>query len=109
MGGRHHLAASLESIVTVERVAIRAGSRFGPYGKGVNPFKKRCPDLQKLKENPHGVFLGEPRKHLSRRLFTEDKKINLAPEVMLNDIPRLRALGSSREAKSAERRVLSST
>lgn len=76
--------------VTVERV-LALGIRFGPYGKGVNPFKKDALSLQKLKENPHGVFLGHLEKCLPERLFTKDKKIHLAPQLILDDLPRLRA------------------
>ena len=75
---------------TVERI-LTLGLRFGPYGKGLNPFKKDALSLQKLKENPHGVFLGNLERCLPERLFTEDKKIHIAPQLILDDIPRLRA------------------
>jgi len=75
---------------TVERI-LALGLRFGPYGKGLNPFKKDALSLQKLKENPHGVFLGNLERCLPERLFTEDKKIHIAPQLILDDIPRLRA------------------
>jgi anaerobic selenocysteine-containing dehydrogenase len=77
-------------VVTVERV-LALGLRFGPYGKGLNPFKRDALSLQKLKDNPHGVFLGSLQKCLPQRLFTADKKIHLAPQVLLDDLPRLRA------------------
>jgi anaerobic selenocysteine-containing dehydrogenase len=76
--------------VTVERM-LTLGLHFGPYGKGLNPFKKDALSLTKLRENPHGVFLGEPKRCLPERLFTSDKKIHLAPKVLLDDLPRLRA------------------
>jgi anaerobic selenocysteine-containing dehydrogenase len=76
--------------VTVERV-VALGLRFGPYGKGLYPFKKDALSLQKLRDNPHGVFLGNLEKCLPERLFTSDKKIHLAPQVILDDVPRLRA------------------
>jgi anaerobic selenocysteine-containing dehydrogenase len=76
--------------VTVDRV-LALGLRFGPYGKGLNPFKKDALSLQKLKDNPHGVFLGNLEKCLPQRLFTPDKKIHLAPRILLDDLPRLRA------------------
>jgi anaerobic selenocysteine-containing dehydrogenase len=75
--------------VTVERV-LALGLRFGPYGKGLNPFKRDALSLKKLEDNPHGVFLGNLEKCLPRRLFTADKKIHLAPQVLLDDLPRLR-------------------
>jgi len=76
--------------VTPERI-LAAGLRFGPYGKGLNLFKKDALSLQKLFDNPHGVFLGDLERCLPERLFTEDKKINLAPEVLMGDIQRLKA------------------
>jgi anaerobic selenocysteine-containing dehydrogenase len=76
--------------LTVERV-LSLGLRFGPYGKGLNPFKSDALSLEKLRNNPHGVFLGHLERCLPERLFTPDKKIDLAPKVMLDDLPRLRA------------------
>ena len=76
--------------VTVDRV-LALGLRFGPYGKGLNPFKRDALSLQKLKDSPHGVFLGNLERCLPQRLFTPDKKIHLAPRVLLDDLPRLRA------------------
>jgi anaerobic selenocysteine-containing dehydrogenase len=75
--------------VTVDRI-LALGLRFGPYGKGLNPFKRDALSLQKLKDSPHGVFLGNPKRCLPQRLFTPDRKIHLAPQVLLDDLPRLR-------------------
>ena len=74
--------------VTVDRI-LAIGLRFGPYGKGLNPFKRDALSLQKLKRSPHGLFLGNLEKCLPQRLFTPDKKIHLAPQVLLDDLPRL--------------------
>lgn len=74
--------------LTPERI-VAAGLRFGPYGKGLNPFKRDALSLQKLRDNPHGVFLGDLQPCLPERLFTKDKKIHIAPQVLLDDIPRL--------------------
>jgi anaerobic selenocysteine-containing dehydrogenase len=76
--------------ISVKRI-LAIGVRFGPYGKGLNPFKKDALSLQKLEDNPHGVFLGDLQQCLPERLFTADKKIHLAPQVLLDDLPRLRA------------------
>jgi anaerobic selenocysteine-containing dehydrogenase len=84
------IGSLVSRVVTVERV-LALGLRFGPYGKGLNPFKKDALSLKKLEENPHGVFLGKLEKCLPQRLFTPDKKIHLAPRVLLDDLPRLRA------------------
>jgi anaerobic selenocysteine-containing dehydrogenase len=67
------------------------GLRFGPYGNGLNPFKKDGLTLKKLKENPHGIYLGEHKYTFPEGLWTENKKINLAPQDIINDLPRLRA------------------
>jgi anaerobic selenocysteine-containing dehydrogenase len=47
--------------------------------------------LRKLQDNPHGVILGDLERCLPERLFTSDKKIHLAPKVLVDDLPRLRA------------------
>lgn len=80
----------VRATLTVERI-IAIGLRMGPYGKGLNPFKKNALSLQKLKDNPHGVFLGDLEYTFPEGLYTQDKKINLAPEVLVNDLPRLKA------------------
>jgi anaerobic selenocysteine-containing dehydrogenase len=66
------------------------GLRLGPYGAGLNPFNKEGLSLKKLKEHPHGIYLGEHERCLPERLFTKDKKIDLAPPVIVADIPRLK-------------------
>lgn len=76
------------------------GLRFGPYGKGLNPFKDGL-SLKKLKENPHGVFLGEHHRTIPERLYTKDKKLHLAPDILLSDIPRLKQRWLSGEAAVA--------
>jgi anaerobic selenocysteine-containing dehydrogenase len=45
--------------------------------------------LEDLMKNPHGVDLGELKPCLPARLFTENKRINLAPGVLINDLARL--------------------
>jgi anaerobic selenocysteine-containing dehydrogenase len=80
----------VRKFLTAERI-VAMGLRFGPYGKGLNPFKKDALSLQKLKDNPHGVFLGDLEYTFPEGLYTHDKKINLAPQVFVNDLPRLKA------------------
>jgi len=46
-----------------------------------------------LKKHPHGIDLGALKPCLPERLFTSDKKINLAPELFINDIHRLKQKG----------------
>jgi len=83
------ILGSLSKLVTVETI-LALGLRFGPYGPGLNPFKNGL-TLKTLKENPHGVFLGEPERCLPEGLFTDDKKIDAAPAIILGDLPRLKA------------------
>jgi anaerobic selenocysteine-containing dehydrogenase len=70
----------------------------------MNPFKKDALSLQKLKDNPHGVFLGDLQYTFPEGLYTQDKKINLAPEVFVNDLPRLKTyfVDGGMEAQQAE-------
>ncbi len=48
--------------------------------------------LAKLAEHPHGLDLGPLRPVLLQRLYTRTKRIQLAPRVYLQDIPRVREL-----------------
>jgi len=87
----NRLAGNLLSrVATVERI-LALGLRFGPYGKGLNPLKRHALSLKKLEENPHGIFLGQLERSLPDRLLTDDKKIHMAPQAILDDVPRLRA------------------
>jgi anaerobic selenocysteine-containing dehydrogenase len=87
VGCAHKLA---RKFLTPERI-VAIGLRMGPYGKGLNPFKKDALSLQKLKDNPHGIFLGDLEYSFPEGLYTPDKKINLAPQVFVDDLPRLKA------------------
>jgi anaerobic selenocysteine-containing dehydrogenase len=44
--------------------------------------------LQQLKDNPHGLDFGALQPSFPDRLFTENKKINLAPAVLVADLER---------------------
>ncbi len=46
--------------------------------------------LQDLKDNPHGLDFGALQPSFPERLFTEDKKINLAPPLLVQDLERAR-------------------
>lgn len=61
-------------------VKLNLGLMFGKYQLS----------LEKLKSNPHGIDLGELQPSLPTRLFTKDKRINLAPEVFVKDLERLK-------------------
>jgi len=59
--------------------------KTGPYGEqGLS--------LKKLKENPHGIDLGPLQQCLIERIKTADGKVNLAPQLYLDDIPRLKGM-----------------
>ena len=62
---------------------IDLGLRYGPYGKtGLS--------LRTLIDNPHGIDLGPLQPRLPDRLLTADKRLNLAPELIIADISRLK-------------------
>jgi anaerobic selenocysteine-containing dehydrogenase len=66
------------------------GLRFGPYGGKFNPFSKGL-TLKKVKAATHGIDLGPMTSCLPVRLRTNDRKINLAPELFVEDIERVRS------------------
>ncbi len=75
--------------------------RLGPSGM-LNQALRRGPyddlDLRRLKEAPHGIDLGPLQSCLPERLFTDDKRIVLVPEVLAGDVERLRrGLAAQRE------------
>ena len=70
--------------------------RLGPFG---DAFGAR-PDgltLQKLKDNPHGVDLGALTPRIPEILRTPSATIELAPEAILADIPRLHSSLGNRD------------
>lgn len=60
------------------------GLRLGPYGVGRGNLSMR-----KLREAPHGIDLGPLAPCLPGRLQTPDKRIALAPALLLQDLARL--------------------
>ena len=72
-----------------ERI-LDLGLRFGPYGAKFNPFSKGL-TLRKLKNAVHGIDLGPMTPCLPKRLRTADKRIELAPEVLVKDVERVKA------------------
>ena len=83
-----------------ERI-LDLGLRFGPYG-GFSKWhgrpareitrRMRVPHLtlRKLKKAAHGIDLGPLRPCLPGRLRTADKRIELAPDVLVKDIERVK-------------------
>ena len=56
---------------------LNIGLKTGPYGRTLRL------NLKKLRNNPHGIDLGPLQPMLPKNLFTADKKIDLAPEILL--------------------------
>ncbi|MCB0385770.1 MAG: molybdopterin-dependent oxidoreductase, partial [Bdellovibrionales bacterium] len=67
---------------------IDLGLRFGPYGRG-----RAGLTLSRLRRDVHGVDLGPLRPSLPERLATPNRRISLAPEMMVQDLARLREWG----------------
>jgi len=58
---------------------VDMGLRFGAYKL----------NLDELRKHPHGIDLGPLKRCLFNRLQTIDKKIHLAPELLLKDVARI--------------------
>lgn len=59
----------------------------GPYGE-------QGMSLQKLIDNPHGIDIGPLMPCIEDRIKTAEGKVDLLPELYLNDLPRLNAVMS---------------
>jgi anaerobic selenocysteine-containing dehydrogenase len=70
------------------RRLLDLGLRSGPHGSGLTPFGAGL-RLATLDRSPHGIDLGPLQRRLPHRLFTRDKRIELAPEVLSADLSRL--------------------
>ena len=55
----------------------------------LSPYQSENLSVEKLKSNPHGIDFGALKPCLEKRLFTKDKRINLAPKCFVEDIIRL--------------------
>lgn len=62
--------------------------RTGPYGDGFGADPEGL-SLEVLRRHPHGVDLGPLEPRLPDALCTPDSRIDLAPEAIMADIPRL--------------------
>lgn len=88
----------LGPLATPERVADLA-LRTGPYGM---LRSRRALDMGKVSSAPHGIDLGPLEPNLFNLLRRKDKRVQLAPEVMLQEAARLEQLASERDAARAE-------
>jgi len=73
---------------TPQRI-LDLGLRFGPYGARLNPFSKGL-TLRKVRKAVHGIDLGPLTPCLPGRLRTRDKQIDVAPEVLVKDVERVK-------------------
>jgi anaerobic selenocysteine-containing dehydrogenase len=60
--------------------------RFGPFGF----FSRKGLSLKKLIKNQHGIDLGPLQPQVPKRLKTPNKKIDLAPAVLLNQLEKIK-------------------
>ena len=65
------------------------GIRIGEYGSLKSLFKWNGLTLSKVKKKVHGVDLGPLKPRFPKRLFTSDKKIDLAPSIFIDDFKRV--------------------
>ena len=62
--------------------------RFGPHGAGLNILGSGL-SLSKIKKAQHGLDLGPLVPRFPDRLFTKNKKINLAPEILVTALKQI--------------------
>jgi len=55
-----------------------------------SPYRDKKISVKMLKENPHGIDFGPLQSCFPERLFTESKKVELAPQAFLDDLNRLK-------------------
>ncbi|MFL5348397.1 MAG: molybdopterin oxidoreductase family protein [Hyalangium sp.] len=84
---------------------LDVGLRAGPYGMRARGLRKSL-SLSALKRAPHGVDLGPLEPGLPQRLFTPDKRIQLAPTPFVEDVKRLREAFPEGTAPSADGALL---
>ena len=68
-------------------VKLNFGLQFGKYKLS----------LEELQRNPHGIDLGALEPCLPERLFTDNKRIDLAPEILVKDLERLKRENETNE------------
>ncbi|HMS43364.1 MAG TPA: molybdopterin dinucleotide binding domain-containing protein, partial [Pyrinomonadaceae bacterium] len=73
--------SSLIPQLTPPEAKLNFGLMFGRYKLS----------LEELQKHPHGIDLGELKPCLPERLLTENKRINLAPEIIVKDLEKLKA------------------
>ncbi|MFY0652674.1 MAG: molybdopterin-dependent oxidoreductase [Cyclobacteriaceae bacterium] len=79
-GPKKRIKLFFDNFITPEKM-IGVGLKRSKYGSKVS--------LGELKNNPHGIDLGPLESQLPKALFTSDKKINLYPNAIENDLTRI--------------------
>jgi anaerobic selenocysteine-containing dehydrogenase len=85
---KQYLTARATQKAGPERL-LDLGLRLGPYGKRLNPFATGL-SLGKLRKTPHGLDLGPLQPSLPGLLPEEHGPIDLAPDLFVKDLERLR-------------------
>ena len=75
-------------LVPSPRKAIDGLLRLGAYGDGFRPWRKGL-RLRDLEASPSGVDLGPLKPRLATMLEEHERRINLAPEVIMAELDRL--------------------
>ncbi|MBK8970914.1 MAG: molybdopterin oxidoreductase family protein [Hahellaceae bacterium] len=91
------LAGSLLETLPLVPDAVRQLWRMGPLGERHRNLPKNL-SLQRLRDAPHGIDLGPLRPCLPDRLFTADGKIQIAPQLYLQEVAQVAELLNSSEA-----------
>jgi anaerobic selenocysteine-containing dehydrogenase len=78
----HRMAGEGEFVARAPEKLLDKGLQYGPYSLR----------LQDLIDKPSGIDLGELQPCLPERLIHADKKIQLAPDLLVHDIERLKKL-----------------
>jgi anaerobic selenocysteine-containing dehydrogenase len=72
------------------RRMLDLGLRLGPYGAWGGRFlRSGALSLTALERAPHGIDLGPLKTVLPDRLWTDDKKVHLAPDLLVKDLDRV--------------------
>jgi anaerobic selenocysteine-containing dehydrogenase len=81
LGWRAGLRLTPDRLIDLALRSGRYGDKFNPFGKGLS--------LKKLERQPHGVDLGPLVPRRAEVLRTPDGKVDLAPPLLVNDLPRV--------------------
>ncbi len=79
------------------------GLRLGPYGAWGQNLNQASLTFRKLKKAPHGLDLGPLQPNLRERIGTKNGRIQLAPDIILGDLPRVTALLEDQSSVSSRR------